>query len=187
MSRQDVLTKRIRFEERDGRIHYSYHEREEVPTKNHLKAWKVFQTEGIIPYEVASEGAEAIETYAYDVVTAEIAEQKARDERISTFLRNPDYPVEVEYDGIILRGKIISGEDSTVTVHLDEPSEYQGEKFVIFGFGAAMARHFILDEEGSFTEHAIRAAQRLLVQIYEREKNGKEYESFAEILARLNR
>lgn len=187
MSQQDVLTKKITFESRDGRIHYSYHEREEVPTKNHLQRWKVFQTEGIIPYQVALEGAEAIETYAYDVVTAEIAEQKARDERISAFLHNPDYAVEVEYDGITLRGKIISGEDSTVTVRLEEPSEYQGEKFVIFGFGAAMAGHFILDEEGSFSEHAIDSAQRLLIQIYEREKNGKEYESFAEILARLNR
>jgi len=187
MSQQDVLRKRITFESRDGRIHYAYHEREEVPTKNHLQSWKVFQTEGVIPYEVAQEGEEAIETYAYDVVTAEIAKQKARDERISAFLRNPDYPVEVEYDGILLRGKIISGEDSTVTVHLDEPKEYQGEKFVIFGFGAAMAGHFVLDAEGSFSEHAIYAAHRLLIEIYEREKNGKEHESFAEILDRLNR
>ena len=187
MSQQDVLTKKITFESRDGRIHYAYHEREEVPTKNHLQSWKVFQTEGIIPYEVSLEGAEAIETYAYDVVTAEIAEQKAKDERISTFLRNPDFPVEVEHDGIILRGKIISGEDSTVTVRLHDPEEYQGEKFVIFGFGAAMARQFVTDGDGNFSEHAIAAARRLLIEIYEREKNGKEYESFAEILDRLNR
>ena len=87
-------------------------------------------------------------------------------------------------DGTVLKGKIVSAEDSTLRVRLVEP--FRGENSVIYGFGAGMARKYIFDKTGSFSNDALESAKRLLRDIYAEQNHYERHKRVIDLATELN-
>ena len=168
----EIKSEEIEYHERKGVIWFSYYK--EVPVS--ANSSQVYETSGKIPSEVQKQGKEAVRKYAEQKVKQRIATQERKNHKQGEFEKNPNYPVETTFKGKLLKGRIISAEDSTLTVRLEKP--YQGEQDVHFGWAAAMHKKYIFDGKGSFSSDALDSAQELLVDIYQkqcrkRSKTGK--------------
>lgn len=176
----------ISYVERDGEIWFFHKEKESLPTKHHAASGRSYQSRGKVPPEVQSRGEVAVRIYAEQKVQEDMARQKETARNHDAFARNPDFPVEVRHDGKLLKGRIVSAEDSTLTVRLEEP--YQGEKFVIYGFGSAMAGHYIFarDTPNTFSTDAIASARRLLIDLYQEEERKRKHQDAVTLVKMLN-
>lgn len=174
----------LRYFERDGTLCYEYKKRVRYPTTVHIAVFRDYTTSGEVPDNVYQAGKEAIRNYVESVVKKEIREAEARINALDEYARNPDFRIETNYDDKKLLGKIVSADDSTLRVRLDTP--YVGEDSVHYGFGSAMSGKHIF-ENGTFTENAIIAAERLLVRIYEREKHREAHKAVIELAELLNK
>ncbi len=176
---------KIEYFEKEGRLWFSYEERVSRPTKVHQEVYNLYESSGKIPKKIRNQGKEAIKKYAERKVKADIKKQKAETKKYDKFAKNPDFPVSVEHRGKILKGRIFSAEDSVLQVRLEEP--YQGEHYVNFGFGSAVVGKHIFDSPTSLSEHAIEAAQKLLIRIYEEKKHYKQHKEVIDLAERLNK
>lgn len=174
----------IRYLEKDGELEFFYEEEVLIPTRVHLQVCQVYESSGKIPKKIREKGDRAIKNYAERKVRADIGKQKAEVATRDRFAKNPNFPVSVEHDGKTLRGKIISAEDTTLRVRLEEPC--QGESFVIYGFASAMAGKHIFDGAESFSKDAIASAQKLLIEIYEEKKHLWKHKEVIALAERLN-
>lgn len=135
----------------------------------------------LIPDKIAKQGDDAVRKYAKDSQKKRNAENTKRKKKLHKWGSNPNFPVETNHDGILLKGKIISALEGILTVKCEEPC--QGEDYTNFRcFGSVMAKHYIFEDDGTFSEHAIRAAKRLLVSIY----NDSLNKPMHDLAARLN-
>lgn len=134
-----------------------------------------------IPDKIVKKGDAAVRKYAQAEQKKRNAANTKRKKNFHKWGSNPNFPVEIAYEGIVLKGKIVSALNGLLTVKCEEPC--QGEDYTNFHcFGSAMARHYIFEDDGSFSEHAIRAAKRLLVSIYK----DSLHEPMRDIANRLN-
>ncbi len=178
-------SERLAYEEKNGKLSYEYYKQVSVPTKVHAAVYEVYKSHGTIPKKIVDNGTDAIEKYVESKIKRDIAKQVKQRAKEDTFDKNPNFPIKKKYDGQVLTGKIISIEDTTLTVRLEKP--YQGEKFVIYGFASAMSGHYILDEKGNFTSNAIEKAKELLVDIYKEKKHYKKHKKVIDITKKLNK
>lgn len=176
---------RIQYFEKDGDLWFSYEEKVRVPTKLHAAVEQVFESSGKIPKKIQKRGEEAIKKYAARRVKEGIKKQKAEAKEWEAFERNPDFPVSVEYEDRILKGRIISAEDYTLVVRLEEP--YQGEASVSYGWASAMSGKYIFAGRQRFSEDAIDSAQKLLIDIYKKEQYYEEHKEIVDLAERLNK
>lgn len=160
----------LNFYEKKGKLHYKYRKSESIPTKVHTSVHRIYRSEGLIPDEVVVQGDLIIQAYVDKKIAADLNTQKLRFDLHNAFAKDPNIPIKVRHNKILLRGRIISADDSTLRVRLEEP--YQNEKFIIYGFGSAMAKHYIFKKNRmEFTNDAIKTAKSLLVRAYEEEKH----------------
>lgn len=174
---------KIKYFEEDGELRFSYEEKVSIPTKAHAAVCREYKSSGRIPKKIQEQGEQAIKKYAERKVKADVRKQKVKDKKRDQFAKNPNFPVSVEYNGEILKGKIISADDSTLRVRLEEP--YQGEDYVIYGFISAMSGRHIFDKLGNFSGEAIATAQRLLIGIYKEKKHYEEHKEVIDLAKRL--
>jgi len=175
----------IRYFEKEGELWFSYEEKVSVPTKVHEEVYCVYESLGKIPKKIQNQGKEGIKKYAEKKVKADIRKQKAETKKHDEFAKNPDFPISVEHQCKILKGRIFSAQDNVLQVRLEEPC--RGEHYVIFGFGSAVAGHHIFDGPISFSKYAIGAAQELLIRIYDEKKHYKQYKEVIDLAERLNK
>jgi len=124
----------------------------------------------IIPDKIVEKGDEAVRKYAESEQKKHNASNARRKKNLKKWGTNPNFPVEVGYGGVLLKGKIVSALDGLLTVRCEEPC--QGEEYTNFHcFGSAMAGHYIFESDGTFSEHAVNAAKRLLISIYKDAQN----------------
>jgi len=178
---------KICFVEQDGKLWFVYQEIVTIPTKHHASSWKTYKANGIVPDDVVAQGVGAVKKYAQQKVNAEIKKQKATDKKWEEFERNPNTPISVTYGGVLLEGRIISAEDTTIKVRLEKPAKYQGESFVIYGFASAVAGHKRFKKLGEFTDNALETARGLLVEIYKQKKHELENKEVLDLAKKLNR
>lgn len=170
----------IEYHEEEGDVWYSYRE-----TKHYSQgSYREYKTEGKVPTNIVSKGKEAIHTYVQEQVYLAVSSQKKRAAAHDAFAKNPDFPVEVRYKGILLKGRIDSASDRYLSVQLQEP--YEGESGINFGWASAMVGHFIFDGHGRFSESAIQSAKKLLIQIYEEEEHKRKYADTIDLVDQLN-
>ncbi len=174
----------IRYLEKGGELWFSFTERVPVPTQAHSRVYRVYESSGKIPEEIQKQGQQAIRTYAEKKVEADIKKQKIEAKKHDEFAKNPDFSVSVKHDYKLLKGKIISTDDNVLRVRLEKP--YQGEDYVIYGFGSAMLGKHIFDRFKSFSEDAIEHAKILLVRIYEQKKHYDEHKEVINLANQLN-
>lgn len=176
----------LRYLEKNGELHYEYRKRISIQTRHHYKAYRDYKSSGIVPKEIISQGNMVIYRWVKDKIGHDTEEQKQLFEAWDRFDKNPDFPVSVEHEGLLLEGRIISSEDSTLTVRLEKPEQYKGEHFVIYGFGAAMAKKYIYNKDRTFSDDAIATAKNLLIKIYLKQKHYQENKKIIDLAANLN-
>lgn len=173
----------IEYFEKDGELHFSYEKR--VSVSDHSNAYRVYKSQGKIPKKIQEQGDQAIKNYAEKKVRKDIKEKESKAKKWDQFAKNPNFPVSVKHQGEILKGKIVSAEDNTLRVRLEEP--YQGEAYVHYNRFSAMAGDYIFDGLESFSESAIESAQELLIGIYHTKKHYNEHKKVIETAKRLNK
>ncbi len=134
--------------------------------------YRVVITEGQVPNEIVLKGWEAVKEYAKQKVNEAIKEQSAVPLSEVSFDLQPDYPLEVTYEDVILQGRIISAANSSVAVELLSP--YHGYSTIHFGFASAMNQRYVFNRNRQFTDEALDTAKMLLAKIYRVEKAKKE-------------
>ena len=91
----------------------------------------------------------------------------------------------MSYDGVELKGKIISAVDGDLRVQLESP--YIGLSGIHYGFASAMSGKYIFDKDGVFTEDAIVSAKELLVGIYKKQKHRQKHKKIIGLAEELNK
>lgn len=141
-------------------VKFSYKE----PCKDDSRSYR-FLT-GIVPADIVKKGKEAIMEYA----TQEIEKGKGgwkKNHDIEDNIRKNHIEIKTTYkDGIELEGRIIEATNRYIKVELDKP--VKGEGHIDFGFGAAMAGHFVFTKDYKISEAGYDAAYRALRRAYER-------------------
>ena len=167
---------KIEYHVEKGDFWYSYRE------KQHLSqgSYRLFETEGIIPKEIVSEGKEAIETYVEQTVRDSVEKQKSRAKKRDDFAKNPNVAVEVRYKGVLLEGKVVAATGRWLGVELLKP--YQGRSGVNYGFGSPA----MFNGTTTLSEDAVASAQRLLKQIYEEEAHKHQFKGLIDLAQELN-
>ncbi len=160
----------LRYFEKDGALHFEYKKAVSIPTKAHSAVYQNYAVSGEVPNNILKKGEKAVRNWVEKKITRSTAEQEKKHKARDAFAKNPDFSVEtLAEDGTVLKGKIVSAEDTTLRVRLAEPRK--GESFVIYGFGAGMAGKRIFNETGSFSHDALESAKRLLREIYTEQKH----------------
>lgn len=175
---------KIQYFEKDGALHYLCVERVRIPAGACAGARTECECSGVVPREIQERGIEAIKEYVEHQVKASVAEHQQRLEESDYIVRNLNIPIEIEYKGYQLKGKIVSAEDNTLLVRLEAP--YQGESSVRYGFGAGKSGHHIFDKNGGLSESAIQSAIELLQSIFEREEHNQQHKEVIDLANQLN-
>lgn len=135
------------------------------------EAYQVYELTEEIPQKLVKKGNKtAIKEYAEKQIAAYKEKVDKQNKKIEKFEKNPEFPLIVKYKNTILKGKIVSAQNNTLTVKLSEP--FQGKEFTQYGFASAMAGLYILDQKSDeikFSSNAIKTAKNLLIRIYEKE------------------
>lgn len=98
---------KIRYFEKEGELWFSYEERVLTASKAYAQVYSVYESSDRIPKKVQKQGLEAIRKYTERKVKADIRKQKSKARRHDRFAKDPNFSVSVEYEGEILKGKII--------------------------------------------------------------------------------
>lgn len=174
----------LEYTREKGKLLYQYVKYVPVKTKFHSQILEVYKSSGGVPQSIIVSGDDAVKKYVKKRIKKDITKQKIERKKRKTFEKNPNFSIETAYDGKLLKGKIFNIEDNALKVHLEEP--FNGKDFVIYGFASAMAKHFILNEKGDFTENAIKNAKNLLIRIYNEQKNHKKNKKVVDLVKNLN-
>ena len=94
--------------------------------------------------------------------------------------------MKVKHHGLLLKGRIISAQNNSLRVRLEDPAKYRGEKFIDYGFASAMKGVHIFKRGKVFSKDAIASARELLVQIYEEVKEKQANEWLDDVLTKLS-
>lgn len=166
----------IEYYEKNGTLCFKYWDNDSKEQKH-----------GKIPTPVQEQGEQAIREYVQMTIQKRSRQRKRTLAKRRRWGENPNFPVSVDHDSKMLEGKITSVVGGVLTVRLEKPARYQGEACTNFScFGAAMAGHYIWEKNGAFSHHAIRAAQELLISIYDKQKNYHQHKEVINLSKRLN-
>lgn len=176
---------KIEYFEKDGELWFSYEEHVSVPTKAHKAVWQVFESSGKVPQDIVKQGEEAIKKHTQQKIKRAIKAQKAKAQKQEEYEKNPDFPVSTEYGNKILKGRIVSAEDETLTVRLEEP--YQGEIKLHYGWASAMSCKYIFASHRKFSKSALESARQLLIDIYKKQKYYEEHKEVIDLAEKLSK
>jgi hypothetical protein len=168
------------FSEKRGALWWRY--RETVALSEHSS--RIYSAKGVVPSSVIKKGASAVRSYAEEQAQLQVSKAKEHHSKLDKFLKNPNFPIEAEYDGLTLKGKIDSASERFLHVVLEEP--YHGDVGVNFGYASAVAGHFILEGE-NFSNYALRTARKLLVDIYIEQKHTADHSEIIHLAEVLNK
>jgi len=184
MSNRDLMWKHqkdgeVEFHEYQGELWWTF--RQKVHTSK--SSYRLYEVCRLIPTDVIAQGLEAVRGFAHQQVTEIVGKQKEAHARIDAFLADPDFPVSLEYEGVILKGRIDRASERYLHVRLEEP--YVGESGVNYGWASAMGGHYILKGE-TFSEDAIGSARWILIDVYKRERHREQNREVIELAEHLN-
>jgi hypothetical protein len=170
---------KVYFYEQNDALWWSYRE-----TK-YLKSGEeqVYKAKGKVPKKLINQGQAAIRQYAKQRAYLAIQRAKERRTDLDNFLSAPNFPVQFTYKGVVLKGKIDFASHRYIHVVLESP--LKGESGINFGLASAFAGHFVIEND-TFSNAAIEAAQRLLVQIYRYQKRNLNLDQYSQLAQQLN-
>ena len=169
-----------------------YHEREGTVRYEFTEAYRgfSFDIKGTIPQHVVEKGKWAIRNYAIQNIALKIREHRVYADRQCTFYENPNIPVEVDYEGTLLKGHVSHEDGRRLEVTLDSPGS---ERAVInYGFGSAMAGHFMFDRKKSnddlpaLSANGLQWTERLLIDAYRAWRYRERNRATIDLVASLN-
>ncbi len=158
---------RIEYFEMMGDLWFRYKETVSRPTQHHSAVYREYKVEGKIPKKLQdSDDSKLIREYVEGKIRRKVSKAKKEDMEQDRYAENPSFQISVEYDGTMLKGKIISAADSFLGIRLESPKEFTGDSGVNYGFGAA-----IFSGHKQFSTDAIASARRLLIDVYKKRKH----------------
>ena len=160
-----TLSERIKFSAYDDELVYSYVEIVPVGTSG---AHRMYEAVGIVPDDIIALGQGVVKAFATQQILEKIEKKKEEHSQMDAFLGDPNYALTTSVEGIVLEGRIVSAENRTLTVLLENP--VKGTGHVQFGFASALAGKHIL-EGGTFTLEAINVAKMLMTEIYRKKRD----------------
>ena len=173
---------RIDYFEKDGELWFSC----EQKVFNESGGCRTFSSSGKVPLQKVREGSEAIRLYVGQKVRREVQRQKREASAIDQHRRSSSFPIEVQYRGVLLKGKMSSSDGRFLQVVLEEP--YLVHTGITYGWASAMAGRFIFDQNDprKFSAHTIAAAKGLLVEAYQEEEYRRAHQDIIALADELN-
>lgn len=153
----------------NGTLTFEYFERVIEPTSyGERELILTYKYSGVVPREIVSKGTDVVKAYVEPLVNVEISRQKKEHFDRLAWEKDPNFPIEVMYEGVLLQGKIFAADASVLRVRLESP--LTGETHVAFNMFSAMSGRYIFDKSGEFSSVAIKKAQDMLIGIYSKRK-----------------
>jgi len=134
-------------------------------------AW-VLGYRNAVPQKIAGQGNAAVLRY----VKERVARHKARLVHAQTLksekLDATHVLIEVEHDGVLLKGHIIKRHEGRggVEIRLESPKKYAASDTIEMCYGLAMAHKSIFTRHGAVSDWVIEDAEEFFVQAYERKQ-----------------
>lgn len=178
----DTLVINPAFAEHDGRLYFWFE------SKYRGRDWGYI---GRVPADVQAQGEEAIKLHVEARKSAKLDPFMRQIDEHDRFCENSNVEVTVEYDGQILRGKILSGDGRYYALRMESP--YHAEEPRLGGYNQWSAQSGVYmhsrDSEGKlcYSEHCLKDAKDELIRMYKTEKNRKRHPDVISIADWLNR
>src|SRR3989344_6045995 len=165
---------KIEYQEYGGQLWYSYVEEVYSRAESGASGTRRYRARGIIPKEIIDQGQVAIKNFSKSQIEKKIRAEKTRDIRLDEYLRSLSYPVELDYEDILLKGTLTSFDGTVLIAELLEP--YHAIYSLTFGFASAVSGHYIFndDKPPNFSDYAIRRGEGMLIKVYQEEKHKVE-------------
>ncbi len=174
----------IEFERKGGKVTFKYNEDIPVPDS---RAHYIYSLKGIVPANIVQRSKKAVLTYVKNRVKGYIAKEDKKRRKDEEFERNSNIPIQTNFGSIILKGRIVSAWDDTLSVRLEEPLAFRGESSVRYGYGAAMTGKCLFVGRRRLSNDARASAKRLLIDIYRRQHDKLKHRKAATLVEELNR
>lgn len=168
-----------------GELWYTYQERFETPAESGARFVNTYEAQGLIPQEIIDQGEEAVKEFAKLATDEKINAEKERRQLAKEYLKQLRHPMEVDYQGILLKGQLRSADGTRLSADLLEP--LQGTAHVAFNMFSAMSGHYIYGGDPPyFTDYAIERGGGLLTGAYHEAKRKAENPEITRLTDRLN-
>lgn len=173
----------IRFHEQNGRIHFYYSEQVYDTMGRYAgRAYRSYVVQGLVPERVVAQGKQVVQDWATNHVQRIMAQRKQRDRQSDETYQATNIPIEVTYDGRLLKGKVIH-KDGDLIILMESPVTGALPFTYGEGYAAAMSGRKVWQQFGvSFTPEALEYAREELVQIFQNHLNA----SVRNLVDRLN-
>lgn len=169
----------------ENELWYSYEERFETPAESGARFVTTYKAQGLIPPQVIAQGEDAIKEFAKLSADEKVNSDKERRQQRDEYKRQLRHPMEVDYQGILLKGQLRSVDGVRLSADLLEP--YQGTTHVNFNMFSAMSGQYIYHGDPSyFTDYAIESGRGLLIRVYQDAKWKAENPEIHRLTERLN-
>jgi hypothetical protein len=173
---------RIRYEEKEGRLGYSY--REDDPDVS-----LTYFASGVVPTNLCGKGERAIRAFVAKSVEEQINADRRKKAPWVAFLKNLNVPISSQHYGVLLKGRVVYADFRLIKIRLDEPKEYRGETPMHFGYASHLAGHHVFDpseEPPRLSQYAIEGGRTGLTWIYDRIKHQRDHGHVIALAKSLN-
>ena len=168
-----------------GELWYTYEERFETPAESGARFVNTYKAQGSIPPEVIAQGEDAVKEFAKLAVDEKVNADKEQRRQRDEYKKQLRHPMEVDYQGILLKGNLRSADGTLLSADLLEP--LQGSAAVAFNMFSAMSGHHIYSGNPPyFTDYVIESGKGLLVRAYHEAKKRAENPEITRLTDRLN-
>jgi hypothetical protein len=165
----------ITYYEKDGKLWFSYEE---------TKVGRNYKSTNVIPKKIQNKGEQAVMNYTKRKIERDLKRKKKIYQAHDKIAENPDLPVETNFTGVVLKGRIISLKNRTVKVRMESP--YQGERTMNYGYGCTQSVLELKNGKWIITESAINSAKELLTWIYKEKHHHQQNKEVIDLANRLN-
>lgn len=169
----------------EGGLWYTYQERFETLSERGAHFVHTYRAQGLIPPEIIAQGEEAIKEFAKLAADEKVNADKEQSRQRDEYKKQLRHPMEVDYQGILLKGQLRSADGTRLSADLLEP--LQGTAHVAFNMFSAMSGHYIYrGDPPYFTDYAIERGRGLLTTAYQKAKKEAENPEIHRLTERLN-
>jgi hypothetical protein len=165
----------ITFLEQDGKLAF-YDEKREFANK-----WDPCE----VPAGIVKRGRIAINDFVERKIQKHIrSEKKAQNQRVKN-IKNPNLAYKFDYLGVVIQGRVTDARPWHFTIQLEKP--FKAEYWTSFNcYGAAMAGHFVFDDDGEFTDYVKGWCQEKLEEMFLEEKRKRKHSKTISLAKKLN-
>jgi len=117
-----------------------------------------------IPESIVKQGEKEVLEYASQIVDKYKKKWKRREDKEKSIRKN-HVPIQINYRGVSIKGRIVVATSRYIGVELDKP--LKGKSGMNFGYGSAIAGHHVFTDNHEISQCGYDSAKRALCWAYD--------------------